>query len=66
MRYIAGFPPHPHRGFETVTYMIDGHMRHEDHLGNVGELKSGRTAPEEFKGGGRDFFGGIVEDVYPV
>lgn len=39
--YIAGFPPHPHRGFETVTYMIDGHMRHEDHLGNVGELKSG-------------------------
>ncbi|MDD3765326.1 MAG: pirin family protein [Nevskiales bacterium] len=39
--YIAGFPPHPHRGFETVTYMIDGHMRHEDHMGNVGELKSG-------------------------
>jgi hypothetical protein len=39
--YIAGFPPHPHRGFETVTYMIDGHMRHEDHLGNVGELTSG-------------------------
>lgn len=39
--YIAGFPSHPHRGFETVTYMIDGHMRHQDHLGNVGELKSG-------------------------
>jgi len=39
--YIAGFPPHPHRGFETVTYMIDGHMMHEDHLGNVGHLKSG-------------------------
>ncbi len=39
--YIAGFPPHPHRGFETVTYMIDGHMRHEDHLGNIGELRSG-------------------------
>ena len=39
--YIAGFPPHPHRGFETVTYMIDGHMRHEDHMGNVGELMSG-------------------------
>lgn len=39
--YIAGFPPHPHRGFETVTYMIDGHMRHEDHLGNVGELRNG-------------------------
>ncbi len=39
--YIAGFPPHPHRGFETVTYMLDGHMRHEDHLGNVGELTAG-------------------------
>jgi len=39
--YLAGFPVHPHRGFETVTYMLDGHMRHEDHLGNVGELKSG-------------------------
>src|SRR6202162_2582015 len=38
---IAGFPAHPHRGFETVTYMLDGHMRHEDHLGNVGELMSG-------------------------
>jgi redox-sensitive bicupin YhaK (pirin superfamily) len=39
--YIAGFPPHPHRGFETVTYMLDGHMQHKDHLGNVGELRSG-------------------------
>ena len=39
--YIAGFPAHPHRGFETVTYMIDGHMRHEDHLGHVGDLRSG-------------------------
>ena len=39
--YIAGFPNHPHRGFETVTYMLDGHMRHEDHLGNRGELISG-------------------------
>jgi len=39
--YIAGFPPHSHRGFETVTYMIDGHMRHEDHMGNVGELTEG-------------------------
>ena len=39
--YIAGFPAHPHRGFETVTYMLDGHMRHEDHLGHVGELESG-------------------------
>jgi quercetin 2,3-dioxygenase len=39
--YIAGFPAHPHRGFETVTYMIDGHMLHEDHMGNRGDLKSG-------------------------
>ncbi|MGH8140968.1 MAG: pirin family protein [Steroidobacteraceae bacterium] len=39
--YIAGFPPHPHRGFETVTYMLDGHLRHEDHLGNRGDLKPG-------------------------
>ncbi|MBX9812384.1 MAG: pirin family protein [Burkholderiales bacterium] len=39
--YIAGFPSHPHRGFETVTYMLDGHMLHEDHLGNRGDLRSG-------------------------
>ena len=39
--YIAGFPAHPHRGFETVTYMIEGHMLHEDHLGNKGHLRSG-------------------------
>ena len=39
--YIAGFPAHPHRGFETVTYMLDGHLRHQDHLGNTGELRSG-------------------------
>ena len=39
--YVAGFPAHPHRGFETVTYMLDGHMRHQDHLGNTGDLKAG-------------------------
>ncbi len=39
--YIGGFPPHPHRGFETVTYMIEGRMRHEDHLGHRGLLESG-------------------------
>jgi len=39
--YLAGFPSHPHRGFETVTYMLDGHMRHEDHLGNQGDLGPG-------------------------
>ncbi|WP_227816232.1 pirin family protein [Nitrogeniibacter aestuarii] len=39
--YIAGFPSHPHRGFETVTYMLDGHMLHEDHMGNRGDLLPG-------------------------
>jgi redox-sensitive bicupin YhaK (pirin superfamily) len=39
--YIAGFPAHPHRGFETVTYMLDGQMRHRDHLGNEAVLGSG-------------------------
>jgi quercetin 2,3-dioxygenase len=39
--YIAGFPDHPHRGFETVTYMLEGHMLHRDHLGNHGDLTSG-------------------------
>lgn len=39
--YIAGFPSHPHRGFETITYMLEGRMRHEDHMGHVGLLGSG-------------------------
>jgi redox-sensitive bicupin YhaK (pirin superfamily) len=39
--YVAGFPAHPHRGFETVTYMLDGRMRHEDHMGNRGDLGPG-------------------------
>ena len=39
--YLAGFPAHPHRGFETVTYMLDGHMRHEDNGGNTGDLGPG-------------------------
>lgn len=39
--YVAGFPAHPHRGFETITYMLEGRMRHEDHLGNVGLLENG-------------------------
>jgi redox-sensitive bicupin YhaK (pirin superfamily) len=39
--YLAGFPAHPHRGFETVTYMLDGHMRHEDSFGNRGDLGPG-------------------------
>ena len=39
--YIAGFPSHPHRGFETITYMLDGHMLHEDSHGNHGDLGPG-------------------------
>src|SRR5579872_5076134 len=39
--YIAGFPTHPHRGFETVTYMLAGRMRHRDNAGNEGLLGPG-------------------------
>ena len=39
--YIAGFPDHPHRGFETVTYMLSGHMRHRDSTGHEGLLENG-------------------------
>jgi redox-sensitive bicupin YhaK (pirin superfamily) len=39
--YIAGFPDHPHRGFETVTYMLAGRMRHRDSAGHEGLLQTG-------------------------
>lgn len=39
--YIAGFPPHPHRGFCTLTYMLEGRMAHEDSQGNTGEIGPG-------------------------
>ncbi len=39
--YIGGFPPHPHRGFETVTYMLAGKMRHKDSAGNEGVIERG-------------------------
>jgi len=39
--YIAGFPPHPHRGFETVTYLLAGNMRHRDSAGHEGVIRSG-------------------------
>lgn len=39
--YIGGFPPHPHRGFETVTYMLAGRMRHKDNAGNEGVVEPG-------------------------
>ncbi len=39
--YIGGFPPHPHRGFSTITYMLEGKMEHTDHMDNVGLLEDG-------------------------
>lgn len=39
--YIAGFPPHPHRGFETITYMLNGKFHHKDSAGNEGRLTDG-------------------------
>ncbi|MEH6442686.1 MAG: pirin family protein [Oceanospirillaceae bacterium] len=39
--YLAGFPEHPHRGFETITYMKAGRMRHRDHMGNEGVIAPG-------------------------
>jgi quercetin 2,3-dioxygenase len=39
--YIAGFPPHPHRGFETVTYLLAGQVRHRDSAGHMGVVKAG-------------------------
>jgi redox-sensitive bicupin YhaK (pirin superfamily) len=41
--YEKGFPSHPHRGFETVTYMLEGAMEHKDSLGNQGHLGPGST-----------------------
>jgi redox-sensitive bicupin YhaK (pirin superfamily) len=38
---LGGFPAHPHRGFETITYMLNGAMRHRDYLGNEGVISSG-------------------------
>lgn len=39
--YLPGFPWHPHRGIETVTYMLDGNVRHEDSIGNAGVISAG-------------------------
>ena len=39
--YIAGFPSHPHRGFETITYMLNGKFRHKDSVGNEGYITDG-------------------------
>jgi redox-sensitive bicupin YhaK (pirin superfamily) len=41
--YTEGFPMHPHRGIETITYLIDGEIEHQDSLGNKGSIKSGES-----------------------
>lgn len=56
--YIAGFPDHPHRGFETVTYMLAGRMKHEDNQGNMGLLGPGSV---QWMTAGR----GIVHSEFP-
>jgi quercetin 2,3-dioxygenase len=56
--YIGGFPSHPHRGFETVTYMLNGRMRHKDNHGNEGLLSPGSV---QWMSAGR----GIVHSEMP-
>ncbi len=57
--YVGGFPPHPHRGIETFTYMLEGHFQHKDHIGNVGELKSGGA---QWMAAGR----GVIHSEMPI
>lgn len=57
--YIGGFPPHPHRGIETLTYMLQGHFQHRDHLGHVGELRSGGA---QWMAAGR----GVIHSEMPI
>ena len=51
--YMAGFPNHPHRGFETVTVMLEGQMRHKDSVGNEGLLAPGDNSPQLAPGDNR-------------
>lgn len=57
--YVGGFPPHPHRGIETLTYMLKGHFQHRDHMDNVGELRSGGA---QWMAAGR----GIIHSEMPI
>eukprot|EP01114_Cavostelium_apophysatum_P014940 TRINITY_DN3983_c0_g1_i3.p1 TRINITY_DN3983_c0_g1~~TRINITY_DN3983_c0_g1_i3.p1 ORF type:complete len:347 (+),score=46.04 TRINITY_DN3983_c0_g1_i3:57-1043(+) len=57
--YLEGFPDHPHRGFETVTYMLEGIMEHRDHTGNRGVLNPGAV---QWMTAGR----GIVHSEMPI
>jgi len=57
--YIAGFPPHPHRGFETITYMLNGKWQHKDSAGNEGCLEDGSV---QWMTAGR----GIIHSEMPI
>lgn len=57
--YIAGFPPHPHRGFETITYMLNGKWQHKDSAGNEGILRDGSV---QWMTAGR----GIIHSEMPI
>ncbi|SHG96606.1 pirin family protein [Ferrimonas marina] len=57
--YVGGFPPHPHRGIETLTLMLNGHFRHQDHMGNVGELRDGGA---QWMSAGR----GVIHSELPI
>ena len=57
--YIAGFPPHPHRGFETITYMLNGKWQHKDSVGNEGLLGDGSV---QWMTAGR----GVVHSEMPI
>lgn len=57
--YVGGFPPHPHRGIETLTYMLKGHFQHRDHMENVGELRSGGA---QWMAAGR----GVIHSEMPI
>jgi hypothetical protein len=57
--YIAGFPPHPHRGFETITYMLNGKWQHKDSAGNEGKLGEGSV---QWMTAGR----GIIHSEMPI
>lgn len=57
--YVGGFPPHPHRGIETLTYMLIGHFQHRDHMDNVGELRSGGA---QWMAAGR----GVIHSEMPI
>ncbi|WP_199436114.1 pirin family protein [Vibrio owensii] len=56
---VGGFPPHPHRGIETLTYMLTGHFQHRDHMDNVGELRSGGA---QWMAAGR----GVIHSEMPI